>query len=460
MGDLALLVSSTVDHTRATGGGLWAVERGEVRQVDAISTTGIASAGDRRVIRALQLTDVATFDGAILDYRIGSSVRLRRTTGYGDIHDVRFLSSGPTAVACYQNAVVPLELGNRRPLRLPGEPDSWHLNCLEEDDGNVFATAFRWGGRYRQWAEPGGEPEGLLARLDTRQVVIRGLNSPHNPKLIEEGWLVCNSGTNEVLLFERDPPHRLLRRLGLRSWTRGLAVDNDLIYVGESTRRREEGGHNASVAIVSRSGWGVLDRVPIPTGEIYDLLLVPEVVVEDLSARAAEATVLAGRFCRARPLRGGDSAARSQDLQTSLGNDSRAYGVVVRGTLPEETWPGTLFHVRTSVMNGGEQLLPAKGPQLMTVGFRWFDESGSEVELSASDQHMRTPLPRDLPPAHRYEFPVRVRAPLQEGRFLLSVSVVHELVAWLDDLDPESAARGHVVVTSNRSPTSHMRLAR
>ncbi|MCL6091871.1 MAG: hypothetical protein M1435_02830 [Actinobacteria bacterium] len=113
MGGFALLVSSTVDHTRTVGGGLWAVQRGEVRQVDAISTTGIASAGDDRVIRALQLTDVATLDGAILDYRVGGDVRLKRTTGYGDIHDVRFLSSGPTAVASYQNAVVPLELGNQ-----------------------------------------------------------------------------------------------------------------------------------------------------------------------------------------------------------------------------------------------------------------------------------------------------------------------------------------------------------
>jgi acetolactate synthase-1/2/3 large subunit len=460
MGGFALLVSSTVDHTRTAGGGLWAVQRGEVHQVDAISTTGIASAGDYRVIRALQLTDVATLDGAVLDYRVGGDVRLRRTTGYGDIHDVRFLSSGPTAVASYQNAVVPLELGNQGPLRLPGEPDSWHLNCIEEADGNLFATAFRCGGRYRQWAEPGREPEGLLFRLDTRQVLLRGLSAPHNPKLIEEGWLVCNSGTNELLLFDREPPHRLLRRLSLRSWTRGLAVHNDLIYVGESTRRREEDSHHASVAIVSRSAWAVLDRVPIPTGEIYDLLFVPGVVVDDMSARAPEATALATRFCRAHPIRGGDSPARSQDQRTGSGDVDRTHGVALNSVFPENTWPGALFHVRTSVMNRGKEVLPAKGPNLMTVGFRWFDETGSEVELSLSDQHMRTPLPRDLPPGHCYELPVRVRAPLQEGRFMLSVSVVHELVAWLDDLDPESAARGHVVVTSHRSPTSHMRLAR
>jgi len=82
----------------------------------------------------------------------------------------------------------------------------------------------------------------------------------------------------------------------------------------------------------------------------------------------------------------------------------------------------------------------------MTLGFRWFDEAGNEVQLALSDQQVRTSLPRDLPSGQCLAIAVRVRAPRIEGCYLLRISVVHELVAWLDDLYPHSGARAWVVV--------------
>jgi hypothetical protein len=58
----------------------------------------------------------------------------------------------------------------------------------------------------------------------------------------------------------------------------GLAVDDGVIYVGESANRAEPApGELASVAVIDRQSWSVVDRLPLPSEEVFDVIEVPSV---------------------------------------------------------------------------------------------------------------------------------------------------------------------------------------
>ena len=62
----------------------------------------------------------------------------------------------------------------------------------------------------------------------------------------------------------------------MRSFTRGLAVTNDYMVVGESVLRVDEGSSaTASVAIPRRRDFAFVTRVVVPYREVSDIIVVP-----------------------------------------------------------------------------------------------------------------------------------------------------------------------------------------
>ena len=130
----------------------------------------------------------------VLEYSASArGVRARRLTTVFDAHDVFSNATRRLVVATHDNSLI--EIGGRRPMPvrvLPGEPDSWHLNCIEDVRGELFASAFHRGGTFRQWSE-NAEGSGFVFSLTSGAVVADGLSKPHSPRFVDGLWLICNS---------------------------------------------------------------------------------------------------------------------------------------------------------------------------------------------------------------------------------------------------------------------------
>ena len=78
-----------------------------------------------------------------------------------------------------------------------------------------------------------GEGRGIVFDLGTGEDLVTGLECPHDPRPVDGLRFVCNSGRREFLAVD-DETGRIVRRLELDGWTRGMEVTDDRIYVGEA----------------------------------------------------------------------------------------------------------------------------------------------------------------------------------------------------------------------------------
>jgi hypothetical protein len=66
------------------------------------------------------------------------------------------------------------------------------------------------------------------------------------------------------------------RTIELAGFTRGLAFDDDFLYVGESANRKSEQPCDYSfIVVIDRERFEVIDRIRIPFPEIYEILRIP-----------------------------------------------------------------------------------------------------------------------------------------------------------------------------------------
>jgi uncharacterized protein (TIGR03032 family) len=264
------LISGFDDASGA--GGLFAFDGHELARLDDLPTTGLAYAngGLARVLRGRDDDPGSKF----IRYGADGAKHEVYVEGLVDAHDVAWVGDS-FAIACAgANAIVFVsEAGETiRVWKAPGERDAWHLNSLVVVEGELHVMAFGRFDRHREWAE-GSADRGFVLNLETSREVVNGLSSPHHPRLVNGEWLVCNSGTGELIRVGADG--EIGARLALAGWARGLAVLDRALLVGESRGRDEPAGAEATVATVDRATWEVVDRFPVPVREIYDVVVAP-----------------------------------------------------------------------------------------------------------------------------------------------------------------------------------------
>jgi uncharacterized protein (TIGR03032 family) len=252
--------------------------------MDELATTGIAVAngGLARVLRGRDDDPGSRF----IHYDSGGATHEAYVEGLVDPHDVVWVGDS-FAVACAgANMIVFVaETGEvTRVWRAPGTRDAWHLNSLVLVDGELHVMAFGRFERHREWAED-CVGKGFVMSVVTGRSVVNGLSSPHHPRLVDDEWIVCNSGTGELLRIGRDGGIRA--RASIAGWARGLAVLDGAALVGESRGRNEPPGAEATLATVDRRTWDVVDRFRVPVREIYDIVVVPRALADSLSVRPA-----------------------------------------------------------------------------------------------------------------------------------------------------------------------------
>jgi FkbM family methyltransferase len=102
-----------------------------------------------------------------------------------------------------------------------------------------------------------------------------------------------------------------------------------------------------------------------------------------------------------------------------------------------------LLTIGVEIRNGTRTWLSSEFRyQPILVSYRWYDTEGN---VAVSDGH-RTPLPAPLAPGGRVRLEATVQLPAVPGDYELSITMVQEHFAWLDEIDPRCTARVPAIV--------------
>ncbi len=432
--DVTLLVSG---FGESSGGGIFAVSKGRVEQVDSLSSTGLAVA-DGRVARLVR-SATEHYGSELLLYDVNGVERYVRLDEVVDPHDVVWDGTHFVVASTTSNSLFWLSAHGEvvRRWQAPGDGDAWHLNSLVLADGRLYAAAFGRFEHHRDWTGHKDDGRGIVFDVETRREVVTGLDCPHHPRRVDGAWVVCNSAQRELLQLNDDGDVR--RRLALRSWTRGLAVTESNLFVGESsTRDGPDEGSEASIAVVSRKNWKVRDRFVLPCEEIYDIVVAPPELVEGVR-----------RGFRTNPLRTTERdqlalfdqvGARPPRLwATGDALTPEQCRVALSATIPQELAAASWHEVPCRIDNLGPAFLVSAPPHPVHISYRWL--AGGTAE-----EGERTRLPQSIAPKTSAEGYLGLRAPATPGVYELRVTLVQEGVAWFDDLHPGNAWGTTVVV--------------
>lgn len=249
-------------------GGLFLL-RGQVcHLLDRLDTTGLC-VSDQLILRGLQ-------SGRLYGYGFGAPTLEIDLEDFGvsDIHDVLMEGDSIYIVGTAGNEIIRLDRNFQELHRwiLPGESDSWHVNCLAFWQGRIIFSAF---GEFSRHSEYKGQTHraGFVQDLQTAERIINGLSQPHSlTPLPNGGLLLANSERMELLEF--DSALRPTRSKQFDRYVRGLCVDDGMIYVGLSRSRNIVDGDISGGAILvalDQASWSEHWRRNLPTAEIYDI---------------------------------------------------------------------------------------------------------------------------------------------------------------------------------------------
>lgn len=428
----------------ASGAGLFLFDGDQIQRLDTLATAGVQIA-DHHLVRMLSSDTEPDSCGELLFYDRAGVERYARIAALSDAHDLTWDDDSIVCTATGINSLLWVSLFGelRRVWRAPGENDAWHLNGLWRHQGKTYVSAFGIFHRHREWNEGGRANSGIIYNLNDERVEISGLNCPHNPVFLQEGWLVCNSGTAEV--FNLGADGQLKRRLQLNSWTRGFSYSDRYYFVGESADRKQlTAGACAHLAIVNRRTWQVCDRFAVPGTEITFLALVHKHWLSALR-----------RGFRTNPLR--EANYDNHNLLRTTGTDplhlltlseplpKEALKIRIKAEVPREVTAGSRFRVQVDLENLGTGILASTAPCPVHLTYRWFKRDG-QSEVEQPEEGFRTRLSRPMPPRYSLECPMTVLAPRAAGSYRLQISLIQEWVMRFDSADLNNACSASVEV--------------
>lgn len=272
-----------------TGGGTYVLRQGAFETIDRVSTTGLAVTPDGSCLaRLLWTDDEPDTPGEVLIYDEHGVLAYHRVDELHEPHDAIWDGELLVVVSTRANTILWLNGSGavERRWQASGEGDSWHLNSLALHRGRLLVSAFGRFDEHRGWLVDASvcRDSGIVIDVASSRDVLDGLTSPHNPTWLDGRWLLCRSVTGELLSLTTEG--REIDRRMLGGWTRGLAYDQNRIYVGVSAHRLYAAaeGQTASIVALDRASLEVVDRWPLPCRDVYSVTLVPTPLVRGLHA--------------------------------------------------------------------------------------------------------------------------------------------------------------------------------
>ena len=437
----ALVISCSGDGD--TGGGLCIFDGKVLETVDRVSTAGLHLA-EKRFFRLLR-TPLCTGRGEILVFDQCGVKQYLRIDELSDSHNLTWDGSHIIVASTGTNSLLWISLEGEvtRQWRAPGDDDSWHLNDLTMHEGRLIACAFGNYPVYRGYKGHEHDGHGFIFDVESGETLARGLCGPHNPRYFDGSWSVCDSMNRCVVQMEPGGGAER-RRLQLESFTRGFAVSDEYLYVGENVQRKDSGmAGTASLVVIRRADWHVIERIALPFREVSDIAIVPLEMTNGLRTgfrtnllRVAEQDQLwMFRQVGIEPVR---LWAVSEPLEP------RQHRVDVTAAIPKAFIAAKLTLVDCTITNHGDAFLCSALPYPVYVSYKW-----SMTPSSPPLEHfegLRTALPATVPPEGRLSCRIEVLAPDVEGELMLTITLVQESVKWFDEVYPAGACSEIVMI--------------
>jgi acetolactate synthase-1/2/3 large subunit len=443
--DDVLIISDPSDDTP---GGVYVYDESEIEIIDRVSTAGIALIPGEQLLRLPRSLDESGSSGELLVYDHRGVYRYQRLDGLADAHGIAWQDGLAVVASTATNEIVWLgDTGVVRRWRAGGSGDAWHLNDVLVHRGRLYVGAFGRFSEHRDWS---GRTAGAGIVFDLKRgrtrTVLDGLSAPHSQLLVNDHWLVCNSGTRELLELD-ESGRQIERRLELRVWPRGMVVRDRLLYVGESEHRYEntDAAARATIAVVDLDAWRVLDRIELPGREVYDLVFAPRAIADGLATgfrtntARVRTTAQLGLFEEV----GVEPVQLWAVGEPLLPVDRRAR---IDADTPERLPEQSEVDIVVALENLGSAIFVSAPPCPVYLSYRWYLDGDSSP---IAEEPVMSPLPHALPPRTPMHCSLRVQTP-GAGRYRLRLTLVQVHVAWFDEIDLASVADATVEVVAGR----------
>ena len=428
------------------GGGLYDLTSGRPEALDDLPTSGLCVGGGR-LWRVLRAPGEQTSTCELLSYDARGVRSYQRFDAVRDPHDVRWFDGAPHLSSSWDDAVWRVDPGVDEPVLVwqgSTVADSWHVNSLVVADGALHVCAFGRFDRHKGWKADGQDAMGFVRNLTTGEDVLTGLSHPHTPRVRAGRWYVCESTKGSLTELTADGVVR--RRAGVRRFTRGLALVGPFALVGGNAHREQE-DDRGEVAVVDLRTFEVVERIPMPCLEIYEIVVAGPGVRRGLetgfgtnAARAIEQHRGGSRSDDRRPAPD-DAAVRLVTPQAArrlaaMGEEidrDEARRCGVRGSLPAAAVAGEATTWRVELVNGSSGPLGSVPPRPVKVAARWFRIPGEGDEPapdSTAVTNPQTPIGRVVPPGMRTEVDVLIEVPDEPGRYQVRVALRQPGLGW------------------------------
>ena len=443
--DGVLLISGAGD--RDTGGGLCALDGEVVERIDRVSSAGLTYF-DGRLARFLR-GPVCAGGGEVLLYDRHGISHYLRIDEVSDGHYMAWDGQCLIVASTGNNSLLWLALSGEivRRWRAPGADDSCHLNdiCLVGKD--LYACAFGKYSHHRDYKPHLSRGDGFVFEVASGKAVATGLCAPHSPRYYEGAWTICDSLRKSVVRFDANGCRE--KAVELRSFTRGMAVTDDYLIIGESAdRTADKNSSIGTIAILRRTDLSFVWRTEVPFSEVFDVALV---------SRSLLASVRTG--FRTNPLRVGETdqllmfrdagiePRRIWAVSERLSQDQ--FKAKIEASIPSQFDCGKSTLVECEIKNLSDAFLSSELPFPIHLSYKWKDPR--RPGEPASGDGVRTLLPRTLPPGSSFQCRMEVLAPDIEGEFEIVISLVQENIAWFSDVDPSNGFFAKVTVSRTES---------
>jgi acetolactate synthase-1/2/3 large subunit len=424
--DLLLLVSGAGDND--TGGGLCSFDGASIERIDRVSTAGMA-VFDGHLARLLRVP-FSTGGGELLVYDHRGVSHYLRVDELCDAHYLAWNGTHLVVTSTGTNSIAWLDLAGNivRQWRAPGEDDSWHLNDLCLLDGRVYASAFGKGTHYRDYKDNLSNAAGFVFDCDSGQVAVSGLCTPHSPRSFDGAWTICESVRHAVVQIEMESGLKR-REAKLNGFTRGMAVTEDYVIVGESAQRGErEAVTTGAIAILRRSDFDLVSRVEVPFSEVSDIVVVPRQMAEGVRTGFRTNALRVREADQLQLFRDiGREPKRLWAFSDSLPPSQRK--IAIQAEFPASVVCGKTALIPCTATNHGDGFLCSELPYPVRLSYRWRSADDSPLDLG---EPLRTDLPSTLAPGSSVSLRMEVLAPPSEGAYRLHLTSLQEGVAWFD----------------------------
>ncbi|HET6836148.1 MAG TPA: hypothetical protein VFH30_19965, partial [Acidimicrobiales bacterium] len=234
---------------------------------------------------------------------------------------------------------------------------------------------------------------------------------------------------------------RVSRQLSVGRFTRGLALIGGWALVGGNAHRDHD-DDRAEVLVVDLASFEIVERIPLPCLEVYDVLATPSALARGVAlgfganaARAVEQHRSARRPAERRPsppevavrvVPSRIAAAAAAMGRALEADDAGRCGM--RGTIPPEMVAGTVRAIPLRVVNRSSRPIASVLPRPIKVAARWFRVT--DGQRGKARPNPRVPLPRVVPTAGQAAIDVPLEVPAEPGLYEVWVALHQPRLGW------------------------------